>query len=397
LLFNLRKRYLHRKALRLNRWPGIAAAVTAAIIVGGCGSSENNTSDRASADGSAGVEHAKAQIARFSQVPEFTFDGAPFDASKAKGKTVFNIPSSSQIPFLQVIDKTMAKIAKSYGINFIQYANSGQPSEWAKGIDTAIARKVDAITLEGGPYPMVLQPQLKRAKAAGIPVLLLHNWPNNKPDPPNVDVNVTVDFELAGRLMADAAIAESNGKANVLVLDSEDLVPADPVLVSGIKDELAKHCPDCKVTVKNVGPVSEWSTKPKSVVQSALIENPATDWIIAVFDALSLPASAGVRAAGKGSQVKIATYNGSPFALKMIQENDIIHTEIGESLDWLAHSYMDQTMRVLTGTPPAEDERAPFRVFNPSNISDAGTPPEDSVGYGDAYLKGYRDIWAGKQ
>ena len=39
------------------------------------------------------------------------------------------------------------------------------------------------------------------------------------------------------------------------------------------------------------------------------------------------------------------------------------------------------------------DPKIPFYIFTEENAKDAGTPPQLSQGYGDAYVKGYGDLW----
>ena len=72
-------------------------------------------------------------LAKYSALPTFVAPGPAFDASKLRGKTIFNIPATSNVPFVVQIDQSMAKVAKLFGINFIEYANQGRPSEWVAG------------------------------------------------------------------------------------------------------------------------------------------------------------------------------------------------------------------------------------------------------------------------
>ena len=40
-----------------------------------------------------------------------------------------------------------------------------------------------------------------------------------------------------------------------------------------------------------------------------------------------------------------------------------------------------------------EDEGVPLRVFDKTNIKQAGNPPQISTGYGSAYVAGYEKLW----
>src|SRR5260221_5593007 len=114
----------------------------------------------------ADLAYVKAQIAKAKAIPKFIPPGPAFDVKKAAGKTLFNIPIASQIPFVNTIDQAMQAVAKKVGVKFIEFPTQGQPSQWVTGINQAIAQKVDLIDLQAAPNPYFLQPQLKQAKKA---------------------------------------------------------------------------------------------------------------------------------------------------------------------------------------------------------------------------------------
>jgi ribose transport system substrate-binding protein len=43
--------------------------------------------------------------------------------------------------------------------------------------------------------------------------------------------------------------------------------------------------------------------------------------------------------------------------------------------------------------PLVSDPKIPFYLFTQANAKDAGTPPQLSKGYGNAYEKGFSDLW----
>ena len=43
--------------------------------------------------------------------------------------------------------------------------------------------------------------------------------------------------------------------------------------------------------------------------------------------------------------------------------------------------------------PKTLDEHTPLRIFTKANVSEAGTPPKLSTGYGNAYVSGYNALW----
>jgi ribose transport system substrate-binding protein len=194
----------------------------------------------------------------------------------------------------------------------------------------------------------------------------------------------------AGTLLADTAIAETGGQGNILVV-AEDQFEGSRVIVEALQTELEANCPDCTVKVVNV-PVTEWATNIQTEVQSALVADPEIDFVIPIYDAMQSFAIAGMTAAGR-SDIKTASFNGTTAVLQLIADGDVVAATVGESADWDAHAYMDQALRILTGAEPVVDRVTPVRLFDDTNIADAGSPPEENVGYGDKYATRYRELW----
>jgi ribose transport system substrate-binding protein len=271
------------------------------------------------------------------------------------------------------------------------YTNQAQPSQWAAGMNQAVAQKPDLIMLQGAPDPRVLQPQLIAARKAGIPVLVTHFFEESDPSPPNVTALVRVQFNQAARLEADYTIADTGGKANVVIVTSNEVPIAAKGMLNAMKQEFSK-CSACKLSIVNV-PIPDWATKIQTEVQSALVKDSGVNYVIPFVDGMANFAASGITAAGKKDKVKISTFNGTPFALKMIQDGNVVAQDVGENLDWLGWADMDQALRILVGAKPVQSEHTPLRLFDKSNVGQAGTPPKDSTGYGNAYVAKYKALW----
>ena len=339
----------------------------------------------------ADLAYVKKQIAAASAPPAFTAPGPAFDASAAKGKKIFLIPQTSAVPFLKIIDDSIKSIGKRVGVTVTEYPNQGQPSQWVQGMNQAIAEKSDAIIL--GAPPEQLQPQLARAKAAGIPVVVMHLYDKSMPRPKNVSATAFAPFTRAARLEADWAILDTKGKANVVIVNSNE-VPPSRYIVSAMQSEFKARCPSCKTTVINV-PAADWGTKMQSAVQSALLDNPQTNYVIPLYDSAAQFVVPGILAAGRSGKVKVASYNGTPFVLKMIQDDKGVSMDVAESLDWIAYAHMDQALRLLTGHKPLASVETPIRAFSKANVNQAGRPPKADTGFGKSYVAGYAKLWSG--
>lgn len=392
---------LHRPltaASRRGPAPLVAAALAAALLLSGCTSSSQGGEVDSEGVDLAGAAQA---VEEASQVPEFTFDAPAFNAADIAGKTVFNIPLSSEIPYVAAVNDEIKRVVESYGGRYVEFANSGQPSQWAAGITQAVSTDADVIILSQGPDPKVLVPQLRRAKAAGIPVVLSHLYATDEPLPDAVEglisATTNVDFARAGELMVDAAIDHTGGAVHALVISSDEVAPSKSI-VAAIQAQLEERCPGaCSAEVVNV-PLVDWATQLSSVTQTTLQKNPDINWVLPLYDSMSLGVISGINSAGKSNQVSVASYNGTPDILKLIQDGGPMKVDVGESTAWLGRAAADQAFRLLVGLDPVAggDVNTPLRVFTPDNVDEAGTPPVASKGYGDAYVTGYDQLWTGQ-
>ena len=376
---------------------GILAAV-AMLLAAAC--STGSSSDTGSAGNASVPEAVKANVEKYKGVPTFTPPGPGIDISKVRGKSMFVIPLVPN-PFNESIQNTMRDIAQRVGMRFTLYPNQGQPSQWVQGMNQAITAKPDIIVLSTAPDPRVLQPQLTAAKRAGIPVLVTHFYDDSSPNPPQcegcaagVTALVTAPFNVAGKAAADWIIGDSGGKANTLLIGGADVLPS-PGTLDTIQKEFQANCPDCKTTVINI-PVSEWNTKTQGEVQAALNKDPNVNYVYPLYDAMVAGAVPAVQTLGRASSVKVVSYNGSPYVLKYIQQKNIAAMDVGEDTVGIGYASMDQAFRILTGMPTV-DERTPIRIWDASNVDQAGKPPKTGVGYGNALPDGFEKLWGLKQ
>jgi ribose transport system substrate-binding protein len=389
------------------RWPfapartgaKLAAGLLVAAAIAGCGDGgdDENGSGDASADVSADVSAARDRIDAFRQLPRFTAPGPGFAArANLRGKTIFEIPITSEVPFVTAVEQGMKDAANLVGAKLVVYRNQGRPDQWAQGIRTAISQKADAITLLAQ-NPELLGPQIAEAEKEGIPVIVLRTTGEREPcqsrpnGEPYGSACVPGPFEDAGRLEADWVIARTKGNADMLVITSND-APSTASLVRALKDELKARCPGCEARYVDI-PISQWAKQVRSEVQSALVRDPDIDYVVPIYDSMSQYAVPAIKASGKAGRVKIAAFNGTPFVLEMLQEDDVVQMDAGENLSWIGWASMDQVFRVIAGEDPVRSEHTPLRVFDDTNVDETGSPPRFDTGYGSAYVEGYKRLW----
>ncbi len=339
-----------------------------------------------------GVARAKAQVEAHRGSPKFVAPGPAFDIKAcAAGKKMLSIPNNSTNPFLKGIIDRMIRAKDDTGLEVVEWQNQGQPSQWVQGMEFAAKNKFTAINLISGIDPKTIEPQIKAANAAGIKTMVSHFYDPSQPVNPLVSSSVAIGFNAVGKLLADWTIAKTSGKANIVIIKSDEVPPTAP-LVKGITDELAANCPDCKIVQQiNVG-VTEWGTKIQPSVQAALLANPTVNYVIPIYDSMSQFVVPAVALTGKAATVKIATFNGTPFVIDYVQQGKV-EMDIGESIDWIARATVDAHLRDMCGLAVPKELNVPFYIFDASNAKEAGTPATFDKGYGQDYVEGFRKIW----
>jgi len=337
------------------------------------------------------IDGAKALIAAHSVLPTFTPPGEPFDARKCmKGKKLLTMPVSSANPFTKNIALAEIAVGKELGFEVKEWENQAQPTQWVQGMEFAINNHYDAVDLMGGVNPQVLGPQIAQAKKAGIKVYTSHLYDTIQTPDPSVDLSMEVPYHDVGTLLASWVTVKTGGKVNAVIVGSDEIIPTAP-FVKGITDGLKNICgPNCKFTYINA-PVPEWSTKIKTGVQSALIADPTINYIIPIYDSMSQFVVPALTITGR-KDVKIATFNGTPFVIDLIQKGNV-EMDVGESLGWIARSILDGYMRDMCGLKTYTALYVPFYLFDSSNAKNAGTPADYDRGYGDQHVAGYDKLW----
>ena len=366
------------------------AGLLAACSTGTASSSGTSGGGSSSAASSPGVAQATATINKYLSDPAFTSPGPAIDASALKGKTIFSLPASSSVAFVNTVDQAMAGYAKDLGIKYVDYPNQQEQSQWVQGVNQAIGSQVSAIDLVAGIPPDQLAPQLEQAKAAGIPTIDTNERDASQPTVPYVAAYAFAPFKLAGQLMADWAVQQTQGKANVLLVTS-NADTSSAAVQAGVTGELKSVCSSCAVTTVNVNP-TDWATKLQTTVEGSLSANPNINYILPVFDSMAEFIAPAIEASGKDGQVHVASFNGTPAILDMIRTGNIVTMDVGENTADVAAAGLDQIMRVMLNKPVGQDV-INVRIMDKSNVDQAGVPAASGKGFGDAFITGYAKTW----
>jgi ribose transport system substrate-binding protein len=383
---------------RLRGLVPLLAVLVVSVLVAGCGGNDDSSSDTGSSTGAASsagsgiVAEAQKMVAQANKPLEFKPPGPPIDASKLKGKTVAIVTVDERVPILSIANKATKEAAKEVGIKITTWDAKSQVNRMQQGIEQAV-RQADAMILTGIPIAAV-QGALEDAKKAKLPSVSVLN---NQPDPnapgqgagPLVDATSAPNYEHGGALVAAKAIVDTDGKVNATIFDTKEITPS-PDVVRGMKSILDK-CSDCKVDM-NTTPLAEWATALTPKAQSVVRKNPNLNYILPIFDDMGVFITAGVQQANAADRVKVAALDGTPAALKVIQEGDVFTANPGQPTGWLGWHALDQAMRLMLGEKPGNPE-IPSRLLDDENLQGVDVEDVDAPYGKPKYREGFRQLW----
>ncbi|GAB3633857.1 hypothetical protein GCM10027421_32100 [Microbacterium shaanxiense] len=284
----------------------------------------------------------------------------------AAGKTVWWVTFYSGNPFLAAVGESFTQALEAQGVNVVNCDGKGNPVDVDACISQAVAQNADAIQVDG-PEPKTYSNALASAQAAGIPVMSGAALDASGELYDGLAAQSSQPFELTGALAADWIIRDSGGVANVLFLSVPDVIGSTQE-ETAFSDRVAEKCPSCTVSVEGVT-LANWATDLATTTSAALLKNPDIDYVVPAFDPMTQFVTPAIQQAGKASNVKTVTVNGS---LQQMQDlaDGVIAAEIGIDLNALGYIEADQALRVITGNTPVELAYAPVRIFDESNVGE---------------------------
>jgi ribose transport system substrate-binding protein len=353
--------------------------------------------DEATGDTDASAIVAEMQSVLDEAAAEPKFQAPPaLDAAQVAGSTVAIVAIDLRVPALAEVTESARAAAKEAGLKTTVFDGQGNPTLVNQGLSQAINNKVDAI-LSVGLVVDLIADQIQQAKDAGIPMVDVINTP---PDPKapgqgsdaNMFANVAPDSAHVGALLGATAIVEQKGKANVAIMNTSELTVASTIV--GAMKKTLDECDSCKYSETDTALV-DWATELPNQASSVVRSNPDVNFMLPIYDAMTLFASSGVRQAGAAGKVKMASFNGTAPALELVADGDIAVANVAQNNDWAAWAAIDQAMRGMLGMEPA-DPVLPVRYVTTEDLDGVDTGSQSAVNealFGTEYRQGYLTAW----
>jgi ABC-type sugar transport system substrate-binding protein len=343
------------RSLAMLRVPLCLAVLACSVVLfAACG--DDGESEAASASG--GSESATAANAPIVDAPPTTpADEFPIteslDGPPPKKKIAW---LACELPTCQsMLSDGYKGAAEALGWDFQQI--NYKVADPASAVQQALDNNVDYIAITGIP-PVAFRAQAEEAAKRGIPIVSCFD--PTKPDPKTNGVYMqcadAYGYGLQAKQAADWIINDSEGKANVLMVNIEDY----PILRAereAIQEEFKKSCSGCKfanlpVTVEDVG-----AGKVTSKMIAYLQSHPDVNYLHLAFSDLGLGVPQALQAAGLADKIKITGVQADENVLKQIVGGKIAAwtAQAQEFVGWLS---MDAFARLAKEKPLTEYQQS---------------------------------------
>jgi ribose transport system substrate-binding protein len=372
---------------------GSAGATTSAATSAAGTSSGTGTS---ASGGSGGVAQAKTLVAQEEQPPKFTGPTSKVDIAKAKGKTVYYVSLTEEIPALHEWGVVLGQQLQAAGVHMQKCDAKGSPDGITTCLTQALAAKPDMIIAQALDTKFIAS-YIARAKAQGIKFVTAQTGTPGIPTVPGDVAEVTFDYPQVGRILGDWFVADSGctkGAPQIITTTSSRQPSAAEV--AGIQSEIAKLCPDLKLPSTQNVLIPDWPTKLSTTTRSLLTANPNLNYLLPLYDGMTIymvPAINGILAAK--DRVKVASFNATPVVI----QNELVKpsplaADIGGPNQWYGVALADQALRVLAGQPAVSSENVPLRLFTRDNVSQIDPKKDESTWYGSVNpICEYHKLW----
>ena len=319
----------NHSALRRRGRRGAALALTAALLVAACGDDDDSaTTDTTAATGGdssattaasgeggedEGLERAREVVEQYRDENQPIGVTIPLDSVPEPQTIAWLECELESCPYITV---GMEDATEALGWELMVI--SSQSANPGPAFQQAIDAGVDFIA-SSGEAPSLYEEQAQAAADAGIRILSCFD--TTPPDGPNSNIWTQCGdasfVEKTGPLMADWAIVDSEGAANVLTVN----IPDFPVLVAELdayKAEMEANCPACNVTELDVTIDDLIGGTVPSSVASALQADPDINYVFFSFGSLPAGVTAALDSAGLLDQVTVYGQDFSAFDLEEI-------------------------------------------------------------------------------
>ncbi len=335
------------------------------------------------------LDGAKQAVAA-ATAPASRWDGPTTGPKAVAGKTIVYVAGDLRNGGIQEVSDGVQQAGKRIGWTVRVLDGQGSVSGIQSAFGQAVALKPDGIIVGG--YDIVQnEPDIERASAAGIRIVAWHGAPSPGPmAAQHVITNIGSDLARVAAIAADYALAQSDGKAGVVVFtDSAYAIALSKAKM--MRDQIEKE-PTATVLSFEDTPLAETSSRMPQLTTS-LLERFGSKWTysLAINDLYYDFMGPSLTSAGRnpgGPPVNISAGDGSKSAYERIRAGEFQAATVPEPLLLQGWQLVDELNRAFAGSPPS-GYVAPVHLVTAKNVDLDGGKQDN---YDPA--NGYRDVYA---
>ncbi|MEU5595101.1 substrate-binding domain-containing protein [Streptomyces sp. NPDC020298] len=368
------------------------ALLAAAIALTGCerGSTADSGESTTGPNGCPAV-HARARAAvDRAERTDVPWNGPTTGPAAVPGKTIVFVAQTMTNPGVAGAASGVREAARVIGWKVRVIDGQGTPAGIRAAMSQAVTLKPSGIVI-GGFDPGSTAPQTAQANAEQIPLVGWHALAAPGPSRrPELFTNITTRVEEVAGISARWVIAESRGRAGV-VLITDASIPFAKDKSDLIRKELAT-CRGVKLLAYENIPIPDASSRTPPEI-SSLLSRFGSEWThsVAINDLYFADAAPAFRAAGRkgsGPPFNIGAGDGDPSAFQRINSGQYQAATVPEPLSLQGWQIVDEFNRAFSGRPAS-------RYVAPVHITTAGNSGGATSWDPSGYRVAYRKIWGG--
>jgi ribose transport system substrate-binding protein len=335
------------------------------------------------------VAQAKAEVAALSS--QHTPWEGPSTAPKPQpGKHIVWLSVDEQNQASHQWGDAIREAAGKIGWTATVIDGHDSPSGWLEGLNQAIALHADGVVTDVDFTSLQAQVQVAREK--GIVFVGIHAAARPGPQPNlGLFVNIGQDPAAIGRAQADWIIANSDGRAHVVVTTHGEFAIAETK--ARATEARLKQCTTCVVEEYSNSPMAEVGQRQPALVTAWVQRYRTPLYVTAVADYTLQFQVPALKAGGVPPlAVTLVGADGDKSAYARIRAGDQYqHVTVAEPYEMEGYEAVDELNRAFHQEPPSGMVQQPYLV-TPDNIHAQGGDQDTYIPASD-YKKRYLELW----
>ena len=340
------------------------------------------------------LSDARASTAAATRRPH-VWEGPTTGPRAQPGKTISLVVDDLRNGGVLGLAQGVREAAREIGWSVKVFDSGGTTAGLREALAEALAARHDGLIL-GGADALDNRALLAPFGERGVPVVGWHVGPKSGPIAGTpVALNVTTDPAEVARVTALAAIAESDGKAGVVIFTDSRYGIA--LAKSGMMANFVRACGGCQLLEVRDVPISESAARMPGVTKELLAKY-GSRWTHALaindiyFDyAVPVLIVSGVPITRLSL---VSAGDGSASAFLRIRARTFQTGTVAEPLNLQGWQAIDELNRLLAGQPISKFVATVHLVTSGNIEHDVG--PDGVYDPGNTYRDAYRRIWRGK-